>query len=165
MLTITASSATWFLPFTIPIAIWVSWSDMKFMKIPNKAVIALFGIFVVVGLLALPFDEYLWRFLNVIVVLVAGFLLNLRGALGAGDAKFAAAMAAFFPATDTAILLYFFAAVLLGAFATHRGFRRLGFIRTAFPDWESWTNRDFPMGLALSGALVFYLAAGALYGV
>ncbi|MEL7345168.1 MAG: prepilin peptidase [Pseudomonadota bacterium] len=164
MLTITASSATWFLPFAIPIAIWVSWSDMKFMKIPNKAVIALFGIFVIVGLLALPFEDYLWRYLNVLVVLVVGFFLNLRGAVGAGDAKFAAAMAAFFPATDSAILLYFFAAVLLGAFTTHRGFRRLRFIRSAFPDWESWENRDFPMGLALTGALIFYLAAGVFLG-
>jgi prepilin peptidase CpaA len=24
--------------------------------------------------------------------------------------------------------------------------------------WVSWTNRDFPMGLALSGTLIFYLA-------
>lgn len=164
MLTITASSAAWFLPFTIPIAIWVSWSDMKFMKIPNKSVVALFAIFVVVGLIALPFDEYLWRYLNVLVVLVVGFFLNMRGAVGAGDAKFAAAMAAFFPSSDTMILLYFFAAVLLGAFATHRGFRRIGLVRSAFPDWKSWENRDFPMGLALSGALVFYLAAGAFLG-
>lgn len=164
MLTISAASALWFLPFAIPIAIWVSWSDMKFMKIPNKAVIALFGIFVIVGLFALPFSEYLWRYLNVVVVLAVGFFLNLRGAVGAGDAKFAAAMAAFFPAADTPILLYFFAAVLLGAFATHRGFRKIAFIRNAFPDWESWHNRDFPMGLALSGALVFYLGAGAIWG-
>lgn len=105
MLTISAASALWFLPFAIPIAIWVSWSDMKFMKIPNKAVIALFGIFVIVGLFALPFSEYLWRYLNVVVVLAVGFFLNLRGAVGAGDAKFAAAMAAFFPAADTPILL------------------------------------------------------------
>lgn len=164
MLTISALSAMWFLPFAIPIAIWVSWSDMKFMKIPNPSVVALFGVFVVVGPFALPFEDYLWRYINVFVVLAFGFFLNLRGALGAGDAKFAAAMAAFFPASDTAILLYFFAAVLLGAFATHRGFRRIPFIRSAFPDWESWENRDFPMGLALSGALVFYLAAGALFG-
>lgn len=164
MLTITASSASWFLPFTIPIAIWVSWSDMKFMKIPNKSVVALFVIFAVVGLIALPFEDYLWRYLNVLVVLVIGFFLNMRRAIGAGDAKFAAAMAAFFPATDTAILIYFFAAVLLGAFATHRGFRRIPAVRAAFPDWKSWENRDFPMGLALSGALILYLLAGVLLG-
>ena len=46
---ITASSALWFLPFAIPIAIWVAWSDMKFMKIPNMAVLALLAVFLGVG--------------------------------------------------------------------------------------------------------------------
>jgi prepilin peptidase CpaA len=28
--------------------------------------------------------------------------------------------------------------------------------RTAVPDWESWTHKKFPMGLALAGTLIFY---------
>ncbi len=43
-------TALWFLPFVLPIALWVAWSDMKFMKIPNKAVLALVAVFAVVGL-------------------------------------------------------------------------------------------------------------------
>jgi prepilin peptidase CpaA len=34
--------------------------------------------------------------------------------------------------------------------------------RAATPDWESWTHRDFPMGLALSGTLVFFPLLGLL---
>ena len=36
----TAAALT-FLPFAAAIGIWVAWSDMSSMKIPNKAVLAL----------------------------------------------------------------------------------------------------------------------------
>ena len=85
-MTIIASSALWFLPFAIPISIWAALSDMKTMKIPNRAVLALFGVFVVVGLIALPFDQYLWRFSHLAVILLIGFILSTLGLIGAGDA-------------------------------------------------------------------------------
>ena len=50
-----------------------------------------------------------------------------------------------------------FAACLLGAFVAHRGVKLIGPFRHATQDWESWTHKDFPMGLALSGTLVFHL--------
>lgn len=153
-----------FLIATLPVAIWVAWSDMATMKIPNMAVIALVVVFAVVGLLALPLPEYLWRYSHLVVVLVAGFVLNLAGALGAGDAKFAAAMALFIPSADTLAFLMLFAAVLLAAFATHRIFRAVPAVRRSFPQWQSWTRRDFPMGLALSGSLTFYLLLATVFG-
>jgi prepilin peptidase CpaA len=161
---IAASTALWFIPFAVPIGIWVAWNDMAFMKIPNKAVIALFAVFVVVGLLALPFETYLWRYVQCAAVLAAGFLLNMIRAVGAGDAKFAAAMAPLVDPGDARVVLVLFAAVLLAAFATHRGARALPAMRGAFPAWESWSRRDFPMGLALGGTLIFYLALGIVFG-
>jgi prepilin peptidase CpaA len=161
---IAASTALWFIPFAVPIGIWVAWNDMAFMKIPNKAVIALFAVFVVVGLLALPFETYLWRYVQCAAVLAAGFLLNMIRAVGAGDAKFAAAMAPLIDPGDARVVLVLFAAVLLAAFATHRGARALPAMRGAFPAWESWSRRDFPMGLALGGTLIFYLALGIVLG-
>lgn len=159
-----AATALWFLPFALPIAIWVAWSDMKFMKIPNKAVVALFAVFVLVGPIALPFEDYLWRYLHLVAVLAAGFVANMLRLLGAGDAKFAAAMAPFVALGDVAPFLQVFAAVLLAAFATHRAFRAVPAVRRAFPDWQSWARGDFPMGLALSGALLIYLGLGAALG-
>ena len=153
-----------FLIATLPIAIWVAWSDMATMKIPNTAVIALVAVFAVLGLLALPLPEYLWRYSHLLVVLVAGFVLNLVGALGAGDAKFAAAMALFVPLPDAFPFMMLFAAVLLASFATHRLFRAVPAVRERFPDWQSWTRRDFPMGFALSGTLVFYLGLTTVVG-
>lgn len=150
-------AALWFLPFVTPICIWVAWSDLKFMKIPNMAVYALVAVFVVVGLIALPFQEYLSRYVNIVVVLAIGFVLNLRRMVGAGDAKFAAAMAAFVPAGGVIDILMVFAGVLLGAFATHRIFRALPALRGAGSDWASWTHARFPMGFALGGTLLLYI--------
>jgi prepilin peptidase CpaA len=163
MIATTASTAFWFLPFVIPIAVWVAWSDMKFMKIPNKAVLALLLVFAVVGLVALPFDVWAWRWTHFAVILAAGFVLSTLGLLGAGDAKFAAAMAPFFAVDDLRFILALYAAASLGAFLSHRMLRTVGPVRSITPDWQSWTRKDFPMGLALSGMLVLYLVAAVLY--
>ena len=151
-----------FLPFVLPIGIWVAWNDMKFMKIPNKAVVALFGIFVVLGLIALPFEDYLWRWPQALGVLVVTFVLNVVRAMGAGDSKFLAAMSPFVDPADAVPVTQIFAAMLLAAFVTHRAVRALPAVRARFPDWESWTHSKFPMGLALGSTLIFYVGAGAL---
>ncbi len=159
MIATSAATALWFLPFVIPIAVWVAWSDMKFMKIPNKAVLALLVVFFVVGLLALPLEVWAWRWTHFAAILVLGFAMNATGMIGAGDAKFAAAMAPFFALDDLRFVLALFAAALIGAFVSHRTARALGPVRAATPTWESWTNKSFPMGLALAGTLVFYFLA------
>lgn len=161
---VTSTSAMWFLPFVVPISIWVAWSDMKFMKIPNKAVLALFAVFVVVGLIALPLGEYPWRLLQLAVVLLIGLVLSTLGLLGAGDAKFAAAMAPFIALGDFGTLAYLMSAIVLASFVTHRTFKRIKAVRNLTPDWVSWEHRKFPMGLALGSTLVAYLALGAIYG-
>ncbi|HBQ35840.1 MAG TPA: hypothetical protein DD729_03215 [Rhodobacteraceae bacterium] len=163
-LAITASSALWFLPFALPISIWVAWNDMKYMKIPNKAVMALFAVFVVIGLIALPLAEYPWRFVHLLVILVIGFVISALGMIGAGDAKFAAAMAPFIAYGDAISMVYLFAATIIAAFVTHRIFQRSKAFRKLTPDWKSWDNKDFPMGFALGGALLIYLVLGAIYG-
>jgi len=151
-----------FLPFALPICFYIVWTDLKFMRIPNVAVILLFAIFVVVGPFVLDLGDYGWRFAHVGVVLVIGFLLNVFAGLGAGDAKFAAAMAAFVPLSDATLVVYLFSGLLLAAFVTHRLLRRVAAIRRATPDWISWDRRDFPMGIALGPTLAIYLALPAI---
>jgi len=163
-LVITSSSALWFLPFAIPVSLWVAYSDMKTMKIPNVAVLALFGVFLIVGFIALPLDEYLWRYLHLAVILLIGFVLSALGFLGAGDAKFAAAMAPFVALGDAAFALYMLAAAAIVALLFHRLLQRSKAFRKITPDWKSWDNKDFPMGVALGGTLVAYLALGVAYG-
>lgn len=162
MIHTTAVQALWLLPAAIPIAIWVAWSDMKFMLIPNTAVLALVSGYALFGLIALPLDAYAWRWSHLALVLVIGFVANAAGLVGAGDAKFAAAMAPFVAAQDWQLMLVIFAAVLLAAFSTHRMCKRIPAMRRATPDWKSWElTRDFPMGLALAGALLGYLVLAA----
>lgn len=145
------------LVFTLPVCAWVCWSDLKTMKIPNLAVMAIIAIFLVIGLLVFPFEPWAWRWLNLLVVLAIGFLLNAIANVGAGDAKFAAAAAPFISVSHLQLVLPLFAAFLLGAFAAHRILRAIPAVRAMTPDWVSWKRKDFPMGLALVGTFVTYM--------
>ncbi len=157
------TEALWFLPFVLPICIYVAWSDLREMRIPNVSVLALAGVFVVVGLIALPFEVYYMRLLQLVIILLAGFLVTSLGLVGAGDAKFAAAMAPFIAPGDYLMFLTLFAAVLIGAWITHRSAGMVPAVRRATPGWISWDRgKLFPMGVALAGALVVYLALGIL---
>ena len=150
------------LPFVLAICIWVAWSDMKFMKIPNKAVVTLLlvylgmgGIWMLFGLMA--WQDVLWGLALGTIVLVIGFTVTALGMVGAGDSKFAAAMAPFFVGAQLTFVLALFAACLLGAFFTHRLVKWTPPLRRSLGDWESWNRKDFPMGLALTGTMISYL--------
>jgi prepilin peptidase CpaA len=165
MLALPAQAALWFLPAAAPVALWVIWSDMRAMRIPNAAVLSLMAVFALIGPFVLPLGQWGIGWALFAGVLAVGFLLNVAGAVGAGDAKFAAAMAPFIPLGDAALFLMLFSLVLLAAFATHRGVRAVPALRGLGPDWRSWQRRDFPMGFALGGALLIYLLLAARWGV
>ncbi len=161
---ILATQAMWFLPFVLPICLYVAFTDMAMMKITNQAVIALALVFVVVGFFLMPFTDYLWRLAALVIVLIVGIILNVSGALGAGDAKFAAAAAPFIALGDLRLLMALFAATLLAAAVAHKGVKYTP-LRKLAPHWDSWEQgKKFPMGLALGPALAIYLILGALYG-
>lgn len=163
-MTLTTYAAAWFLPFVLPICLYVIYTDISRMKITNTANLALAGVFVVIGLIALPFDVYLWRLAALGIVLVAGIVLNAVGAMGAGDSKFLAAAAPYIAIGDLNLLVWLFMATLLAAFVTHRCVKHTPLRRLA-PDWTSWEQgKKFPMGLALGAALSIYLGLGLLYG-
>jgi prepilin peptidase CpaA len=164
MLGTSAAAALWLLPPVVPVAIWVAWSDMKFMKIPNKAVLALVVVFAVAGLVAFAPADWAWRWTHLAVVLAIGFVMTAAGLVGAGDAKFAAAMAPFIALQDVPFFMALFASALLGAFAAHRAMRAVPAVRGATADWASWTHAKFPMGLALAGSLILYLVAALVTG-
>ena len=152
---------TVFFWLALPVAIWAAWSDLARMRIPNMSVVALLCIFALAGFAVLPFDQYLYRWLHFVVVLVLGFVLNSTGTLGAGDAKFAAAAAPLVPLSDVSFLIMLFCANLLGTWITHRIAKHTK-LRTLAPNWKSWsTGWDYPMGFALSSTLIMYLAIAA----
>ncbi|PTX56903.1 prepilin peptidase CpaA [Litoreibacter ponti] len=152
-----SSFALWALIPALPIAIWVAWSDLARMKIPNKAVLALLAVFVVVGVITLPLEVYLWRFAHIAVVLALGFVMSITGLVGAGDAKFAAAMAPFVAVSQATNMMAIFAAAVILTFVLHR-LARVSPLRRLVPEWESWERtRDFPMGVPLAVSLIVYL--------
>ncbi len=160
---LTADAAIWLLLAAVPISFYVAWSDMRSMRIPNGSVLLLAAGFLVIGLLALPWKGYLAQLVHLPVVLAVGFVASSLRLVGAGDAKFAAAMAPYVARGDGLLFLYLFAAMMVGAFIGHRTARSIPALRNLAPDWESWSRRrDFPMGLALAGALVGYLLIALL---
>jgi prepilin peptidase CpaA len=148
----------------LPISAYVAWSDMKAMKIPNVAVYALVGAFVILGALTLPFDEYLWRYSHLAVILLIGIILNAAGLMGAGDAKFAAAAAPFIAFSDGKAMIVIYIGCFLGCYALHR-IAKFSPIHKLAPDWQSWdAGKRFPMGFALGTTLVTYLLICAFPG-
>ncbi|KEJ88246.1 prepilin peptidase [Sulfitobacter donghicola] len=163
-MSISSYAALWFLPFVLPICFYVIYTDISRMKITNKANLALVGVFLVIGLIALPFDVYMWRLLSLVIVLIVGIVLNAAGVMGAGDSKFIAAAAPFIALGDVRFLMLLFAATLIAAFVAHRT-AKFTPLRQLAPNWASWDQgKKFPMGLALGATLAIYLALGVLYG-
>lgn len=176
-----STQAAWcFLPFVLPICYYVAFTDLREMRITNQAVMALFFVFVLVGPFALPWSDpwptghigpfpvalpvYVWQLLQLVVILLLGIVLNMIGAVGAGDAKFAAAAAPFIALGDIRLLIALFAANLLAAWSTHK-IAKLTALRSLAPNWQSWSmGLDFPMGLSLGGTLALYLILGTIHG-
>ena len=164
MMAITATSAMWFLPFVLPICLYVAFTDMKKMRITNQAVVALVVVFLAVGLIALPFDAYLWRLAHLVIVLVIAMVLNAVGAMGAGDSKFIAASAPFVALGDMQLVLALLMVCVLAAVITHK-LAKFTPLRRLAPTWDSWSSgKKFPMGFALGTTLSLYLILGAIYG-
>ena len=159
-----AFAALWLLLGALPIAAWVVWTDLATMKIPNRAVLALVGVYAVVGIVTLPLATWAWSWLHLVVVLAVGFVLSQTGGFGAGDAKFAAAMAPFVALGDVGLFMILLSVLTIVTFVLHRLARQVPAVRAAAPGWVSWDRRDFPFGIALAPALIGYLAMSAISG-
>lgn len=160
-----ADAAFWLMLGALPIAVWVIWTDLTEMRIPNKAVLSLVAVYAVIGALTLPLAVFAWSWLNLLVVLVFGFLLTMLGGFGAGDAKFAAALAPFVALGDAFGFGLILSALAIGTFIGHRLARMVPAVRAVTPGWVSWERRDFPFGIALAPALIVYLALASRLGV
>lgn len=162
---LSAQAALWFLPFVVPLCLYVAYTDLAQMRITNPTVLMMVAVFVVLGPFLFPFDVYLWQLAQLAIVLVVCMILNAAGGMGAGDAKFLAAAAPFVALGDVRLLMALFAASLLAAYAAHR-IAKFTPLRQMAPNWDSWSQegRKFPMGFALGPTLAIYLVLAALHG-
>lgn len=133
-----------------------------FQTKPNRAVVATFALFVVLGPWVLPWGSFGWQLLAMPIFLILGILANAMGLFGAGDAKFIAAAAPFVWAADARLVGLIFMANLLAAYLAHRMAKHTA-LRALAPDWASWdAGAKFPMGLPLATSLMIYLAIASL---
>ncbi len=160
------TSALAFLCLVTPICGWVIFTDLKYMKIRNNAVLVLLMIFFLVGPAVLPIEVWIWRWVNLLVVLIIGLFLHFQAGFGAGDVKLAAAAAPFFDPSAEGIELVclLLPALTIAALLTHRIARAIPTLRNCAPDWISWNCAEFPFGVPLAATLWFSLAFRTLTG-
>ena len=158
---LTSTAAAVFLVAAVPICGFIIFSDLSRMKIPNLANGALVLAYAILGIIFLDFNQYLWHWTHLVILLIVGIIMNAGGAMGAGDAKFIAAAGPYIASADTRLMIVLFSACLLAGYVAHR-IARASPIRKAVPHWESWeAGRRFPMGFPLGMTLVLYLAMKA----
>ena len=158
------AAAVAFLVPVLPICLWVAWSDLARMKIPNLAVLALLLAFALVGPFVLPLADWGWRWSHFALFLAIGIVLNEAGVMGAGDAKFIAAAAPFVAARDASAMLIILMVAAVAGLVLHR-LAKKGAIARRVPHWESWhSGRRFPFGFPLAAALLIYLGLAAFQG-
>jgi len=85
---------------TVCFITYAAYSDLCFRKIENRVSLAIAGAFCIFGLTRLTAHDYSLNHIGLdaivaLCVLIVGFLLFQLNTLGAGDAKFAAALALF----------------------------------------------------------------------
>ncbi|MBO9408939.1 prepilin peptidase [Shimia sp. R9_1] len=174
---VSSSFALWSLILALPICLYAFYVDMKFKRISNMTVWALFAVFIVVGLASLPLMDFVWRFANYAVVFAILLLMWMLRQMGAGDVKMAAVGALFVDRADAGDMMWIaFASLIAATVATL--IVRFTPLRKLAPDWAAWRLKPstdgvavgkgdqmtLPMGTGIGLMLCTYLLLGALYG-
>ncbi len=160
---ITSSGALILLVPALPIAIWATLNDLKKLKIPNKAVLAMAAIWPLLGWLAVPtWTAWFWGLgfmaIGIALAYLAFALFNFPG----GDGKYAAAISPFFVGADISYVLMLVLICMMGATLAFQVIRVLPGIRSVTTGWEGFKHwRIVPFGLALSAMAIYYLVAAS----
>lgn len=80
---------------------YMSWSDIVYRRLPNivTGIVALGGI--VSSLMIFGFDQMFNNIVHMVIALGVGFIVAATGLTGSGDAKYYAAVAAWFPLVES----------------------------------------------------------------
>ncbi|WP_374642315.1 hypothetical protein [Tabrizicola sp.] len=158
---ITPTGALILLVPVLPIAIWAALSDLKRLKIPNKAVMAMAAVWPLLGWLAVPtWTAWFWGFaflgIGILIAYLAFALFRFPG----GDGKFAAAISPVFVGAPIGEVLILIALSMLGATLAVQLVRLIPAVSRASDEWVGFRHwRIMPFGVALSAMVVIYLVA------
>jgi len=149
-----------FLVVTFPFCIYATWTDLKFLKIPNIVPVSLVLVFIVIGPFVLPFSEYWLSLVYGLIALAISLVVFAARLVPGGDLKYTTAIIPFIDTGELISFAMFVSLCSILAVLTHMVF---GWAGLAPKDWVSWEKggwkRRFPVGFALSGGLITYLAA------
>ena len=125
---------------------YMSWSDIAYRRLPNimSGALALAGL--LTSLILLGLDQSFSNLLHVLIALGIGFLVFATSLIGSGDAKYYAAVAAWFPLVESLRLL---GLVALTGFLI----ACIWLIKTRLEPDEGMENPDFakvPFGIAIA---------------
>lgn len=144
----------------VPILVWIAWTDFRFMRIRNNAVLLAVGVFVLT-VPAVGLAEAGLRLLAAAAVFAVGFGLFAARMLGGGDVKMAAALMLLVPWGTYTLFGYVFSAAMLVAILAILGLRAVPALRRSGPV-SLRARGTFPMGLAFGLGGVGHLCALAL---
>ena len=144
----------------LPLMLYVMWSDLKTLRIPNWVVLAVLAVFVVTGLWGLPFETFLWRLAHGVIFLAIGFSIFAlgRGKVGGGDMKLIAALVPFIAGAHALFILAIYTVVTFAGLILHRLIR--AGLRGRQTGWLAFDQKIyFPVGVLLGLTILIYLGA------
>lgn len=158
---ITPTGALILLVPVLPIALWAVISDLKQLKIRNNTVLAMAGIWLALGWLAVPtWSAYAWGIGFLVIGVLLAFLANAFLNFPGGDGKYAAAITPFFVGADPVRVAIIVICCMIAAPLLLQVVRALPPVKRATIGWEGFRHwRIVPFGLALSMMVVYYLGA------
>ncbi|TNC59035.1 prepilin peptidase [Rubellimicrobium roseum] len=138
-----------------PLLVWIAWTDFRFMRIRNSAVLAAIGIFILtVPLIGL--EEAMQRLLAAALIFGVAFGLFAARMMGGGDVKMGAALTLFIPSGTYALFATVFSAAILAGIALILTLRSVPILRRTGPV-SLRARGTFPMGLAFALAGLAHL--------
>ena len=155
--------ATLYFVITAPVLFYIIFTDLRYMRIYNGSNIVLFLLFLIPAPFFFAVPEIGWRLLAGVIAFAIGFLLNIAGRLGGGDAKFLPAATPFIATGDIPFVLVMLAFFGIVTIIVHRGLLFVPPFRAAVSDWVSWNHPKMngkpamPYGVALALTLSVYL--------
>lgn len=151
----------------IPMLIYVMYSDLKDMRIPNMASLVIFAAFVPLGLWGLPIETFGWRVLHgAIAFFVAFGLFSVApGVVGGGDLKLIVALVPYVPGDLLIVLAELWVVMsvvtLLLFVALRAGLRGRTQLAAIERSSETFLKLPFPYAWTIAGSFIAFLALGA----
>ena len=150
--------AATYLAAVLPFCVVAGWSDLRLMIIPNWVSLCILAVFFTLCLWVFPLSDIGFRLCVMLAVFVVGYLLNMFGLMGGGDAKLITVMTPFVAAGNWFNFVFYIALWSLATYAIHRIVMHSPLKDRYFKGWVSFENkRKFPYGLPLALGFISYL--------